>query len=97
VKDKEDAVYELIKFGVKCRLAGGHPVFKTRYIREFPGVLAVCYGASDEVKSELFEVPEELRLKLRETHEDWRSLVREYPDLVEKALKEVKVENPVPV
>ena len=89
----------ILKFGVKCRLAGGHPTYMTRFIEEFENiVLAKCYGASDVVPSAIItDVPKDLIDWLSEHRDDWKAIATKYRDKVERLARELARERRVPV
>lgn len=89
----------LIRFGVKCRLAGGHPVYMTRYIEGFEDiVLAKCYGASDVVPGAIItDVPRDIIDWLSEHQDDWKSIASRYREKVERIAQQLARERRVPV
>ena len=91
-------VEKLLRYGVRCRISLGHPVFRTEYgdekFRDW--VLAVCMGASDRVHAKGIEVDPEIVEELRRTRGDWKYLVNKYPDLYERIVVEELVKKGVP-
>ena len=81
---------EMVRLGVRCRLAGGHPIYRTKLIRPLEDrVWFACLGASDVVRGGIIEgIPKEVMDRLEESHRDWVMLNQRYPDLVRRIYAE---------
>ena len=84
--DDYTGVEGLIRYAIRCRIAGGHPIFRTRFGGVFRDwVMAVCFGAADKVPVvDIVDVPPDLVEELRRYSGDWRYLRRRYRDLYEE-------------
>ena len=85
--DEYTGVEGLIRYAVRCRVAGGHPIFRTRFGgAEFGDwVLAVCFGAADKVPTiDIEGVPRDLVKELERYSGDWRFLRKRYRDIYEE-------------
>ena len=89
---------ELIRYGVRCRIALGHPMFRTGYgEEEFEDwVLAVCIGASRKVPTRGIGLDPDIVDELRRVRGDWKHIVNKYPDLYEKVVVEELTKQGVP-